>query len=134
MTTATDTFNVLHGTYRPVVIEAFGHTPADVQVLHVSGDRRQFVAACRYPHGASVTSVGDAAAQEVFYVVAGAGSRRFDDGRVAYMAPGDLIYVRPGQRVHYAYDPGFTIVVHFWAPAPAELPSDLFAALGEPLI
>jgi hypothetical protein len=91
----------------------------------VGGDllrhRRTIVAS----DGASVASVGDPQACEAFYVVRGTGMRSFDDAETAPM--------RPGQRVHYAYDPGFTIGVVSWAPAPATLPSELDGLLGTPL-
>ncbi|CAA9379091.1 MAG: hypothetical protein AVDCRST_MAG32-1399 [uncultured Nocardioides sp.] len=111
-----DSFNVLTGDYLPTVLTEFGDTPAEVRVLHLSHDRRQLVVACRYEGGASVISTGSPDAQEVFFVVAGKGLRTFDDGSSTPMVVGDLIFVLPGQQVHYHYDPGFTIVVHFWSP------------------
>ena len=127
-----DHFNVFTGEYLPVTITEFGRTRAEVRVLHVSPDQRQLVVACRYEGGASVTSTGSPDAQEVFYVVAGTGLRTFEDGSSTPMVVGDLIYVLPGQRVHYHYDPGFTIVVHFWSPD--RLDDAIISPLGPALV
>jgi mannose-6-phosphate isomerase-like protein (cupin superfamily) len=112
---ASDYFNVFEVEYEAMTTVTFGDARVEGRVLYRAADDRKLVIATRYPEGVRFTYGGSADYEEIFYVVAGHGSRSSGTGQTVEMNPGDLIYVHPGVELAYVYEPGFVDVAFFWS-------------------
>jgi mannose-6-phosphate isomerase-like protein (cupin superfamily) len=112
-----DFFNVLTARYEPLEVDIFRGSGAEARILFESVDGRHLVVASRYPHGVRFRYGGSVHYREAFFVVRGSGTRSFANGSSVAMTEGDLIYVRAGVEIDYAYCPGFIDVAFFWSDA-----------------